>query len=210
MGMGLVGWLLAASACHGAASESAAGSGGGGGVAAAVCDGPVGPCETVTCSYPLEVGVHVPTCSPISFTTNPPTSGPHYPIWALFQEYAQAVPRGFWIHSMEHGAVALAYDCPGGCAADVAKLEAIVAAQPQDPLCVAPVTARVVLTPDPALDAPIAAAAWGHALRAQCVDAPLVEAFVVAHYAQAPEDECAGGIDPTDPANAIPADCGQP
>ncbi|MCC6523878.1 MAG: DUF3105 domain-containing protein [Polyangiaceae bacterium] len=200
---------LALGACGGGGAGDGE-AGGGGAAPGPVCEGPVGPCDTVTCSYPEAVGVHVASCTPIDFATNPPTSGPHYPQWARFESYTQAIARGFWVHSMEHGAVTLAYDCPGGCAGDLGALEAVVAAQPQDPACAAPVVTRIVLTPDPDLDAPIAAAAWGFALTAQCVDAPLVEAFVAAHYARAPEDECGGGIDPTDPVNAIPADCGQP
>lgn len=53
-----------------------------------------------------------------------------------------------------------------------------------------------MITPDPLLDTPVAAAAWGATFTAQCLDAParqLLEDFVRTHYNRAPEDVCAGG-----------------
>ena len=44
------------------------------------------------------------------YDSNPPSSGPHYPIWADFKEYATPVPDGYLVHAEEHGAVLLR-DC---------------------------------------------------------------------------------------------------
>ncbi|MEZ4400665.1 MAG: DUF3105 domain-containing protein [Kofleriaceae bacterium] len=164
-------------------------------------------CTTTEVAPPLAAGVHVAQCTPIAWATNPPTSGPHYPLWARFKTYATRVPRGFWVHGLEHGAVVLAYNCPAGCAAEVAALTAYLAARPADPLCTAAVRNRFIVTPDPALPTRFAAVAWGHALTGDCLDLDAVGRFIDAHYAQAPENVCADGFDPTDPGNGVPADC---
>ncbi len=164
-------------------------------------------CATSVAGFPLAAGTHVAQCTPITYATNPPTSGPHYPLWARFKAYADRVPRGFWVHAMEHGAVVVSYNCPGGCAAEVAALVAFLDARPVDPLCTAPVRNRFIVTPDPQLDTVFAASAWGWSLRSDCFDLPALGAFIDAHYAQAPENFCSDGFDPTAPGSGVPADC---
>lgn len=149
-------------------------------------------------SPPLQPGVHVPIGTDItSWDSNPPSSGEHYPIWAAFQEYDAAVPRGYYVHDLEHGAIDYLYNCADGgdaCAAMVTELEKAVADMPDDPLCTDPgVRVRFVMTPDPLIDHPVAAAAWGWTYQADCVDLPTLEAFAKAHYAQGPEDFCTNG-----------------
>ena len=164
-------------------------------------------CATTVAGFPLAAGIHVAQCTPITYATTPPTSGPHYPLWARFKAYADRVPRGFWVHAMEHGAVVVTYNCPGGCAAEVAALVAYLDARPVDPLCTAPVKNRFIVTPDPLLDTTFAASAWGWSLRSDCFDLPALGAFIDAHYAQAPENFCSDGFDPTAPGSGVPADC---
>jgi Protein of unknown function (DUF3105) len=183
------------------ASASATGSGGAGG-------GDASACGTVVEGFPILPSPHIPVCFPVTYPTNPPTSGPHYPIWAAFQTYTTPVQRGFWVHDMEHGAVVIAYNCPNGCAAEVASLQAFVDTLPVDPGCTPPVLRRVVITPDPLLDVPFAAAAWGFALKSQCFDLPALGAFVAAHYAMGPEDFCFNGTDVTAADAGLPVGCG--
>lgn len=156
-----------------------------------------GPCGTSERGYPLAAGVHVTECSPITYATNPPTSGEHYPIWARFRAYDHPIPRGYWVHNLEHGAVVVTYNCPDGCDADVAALEDFLAARPADPACGGGVVNRFVVTPDPLLDTRFAASAWGYALRSECFDLPALGRFIDAHYARAPEDLCGDGVDPS-------------
>ena len=68
-------------------------------------------CGAVLQHYPLLPSPHVAECSLVEYSSNPPTSGPHYGFWAEFGIYDQAIPRGFWVHAMEHGAVVVAYSC---------------------------------------------------------------------------------------------------
>jgi len=167
-----------------------------------------GACHTTITAYPTFASPHVPVCSPVTYGTNPPTSGPHYPIWAAYQSYATPVPRGFYVHDLEHGAVVILYNCPSGCASDVAALQQFLDARPADPLCLPPVKSRIVVTPDPLSPTPFAAAAWGHTLTAECLDLATLGAFIDAHYAKAPENECANGVNVTSPDAGFAPDCG--
>lgn len=175
------------------------------------CGAPSGTCATRACDPPLAEANHVPLCSDLAYATNPPTSGPHYPIWGLFKTYEQPLARGFYLHDAEHSAIVLLYNCAfagSECEALRASLEAFANSRPQDPLCEAPTRNRVIVTPDPLLDVPFAAVAWGHSLKADCFDEAAVTAFVDAYYGKNYENFCSGGIDPTDPASGIESGCG--
>jgi hypothetical protein len=145
-----------------------------------------------------------------TWNSNPPSSGDHYPIWAAYQEYDAAVPRGYYVHDLEHGAIDFLYKCDasdagasddggdGGdagdpCSAMVDQLRLAVASMATDPSCDPSIRVRFVLTPDPLIDHPVAAAAWGWTYNADCVDLASLEAFASAHYAQGPENFCANG-----------------
>lgn len=141
----------------------------------------------------------MPVCSPVEYRTKPPSSGNHYPFWAAYKAYATPVPEGFWVHNLEHGTIVISYNCPAGCASDVAAAAQMLAALPQDPECVSlgeGVYRRSLMTPDPKLDVPFAASAWGWTLRARCFDPVAFQAFALAHYNQGPEDLCNQGEDP--------------
>jgi hypothetical protein len=161
-----------------------------------------GPCGARIARVADEAGIHVAQGSALTFSSNPPATGAHYGVWAPWARvYDGPVPRGNWVHNLEHGGVALLYRCPAGCPEVVAGLGALGRGLPQDPLCqgVAPeasaINARWLLTPDPLLPdgVQVAAAAWGWTYRAACLDAASLRAFVQARYARAPEDTCADG-----------------
>ena len=153
-------------------------------------------CTPAIESPPLIPAVHVPIGTDIPWCSNPPSSGPHYPIWAAYRAYDTPVPRGYYVHDLEHGAVVFLYKCGNaGCPDVVAALRAAAAAIPDDPLCDADagVRVRAVITPDPLLDVPVAAVAWGWTYKAQCVDLAALTAFARQHYGQGPEVFCADG-----------------
>jgi hypothetical protein len=156
-------------------------------------------CGAVESVYPIDPSPHVAACSPIAYPTNPPTSGPHYPYWAAFKTYTVPIMWGFLVHSMEHGGIIFAYNCPSGCAADVQALQAYIDALPADD---GGCLKRFIIVPDPMLDVPFAAAAWGATLKMQCIDLAAIDAFVGAHYAKAPENLCFDGVDVSDPVAA--------
>jgi len=154
-------------------------------------------CAATEREYAIEGASHLENCTLVSYGTNPPSSGAHYGDWAAFATYENPVPRGFYVHAMEHGAVVVLYSCDD-CADEVAEAQAMIDALPEDPACSDAVKRRVILTPDPLLEARWAAAAWGFTLEADCFEAETFSAFVQAHYAAGPENFCAGGVRPED------------
>jgi hypothetical protein len=163
-------------------------------------DAPIHPdarCPVTIDSPPLVPVSHVPIGSDIQWSSNPPSSGPHYGIWAAYQAYTTPVPRGYYVHDLEHGAIVFLYNCgAGGCPDVVAALHAASDAIPDDPLCAEAaqgVRVRTVITPDPLLDVPVAAAAWGWTYKADCADLPTLEDFAITHYGQGLEPLCGNG-----------------
>lgn len=54
---------------------------------------------------------HVNDISKEKYNSNPPTSGPHFPIWAKKGLYDEVLSDGYLIHSLEHGYIVVSYDC---------------------------------------------------------------------------------------------------
>ena len=128
---------------------------------------------------------------------NPPVYGDHYPVWAAYKSYTFPVPLGFLVHGLEHGAVELLYNCPQGCAEEVALAQAFLDALPMDPRCTPEVKHQTILTPDPTLPKRWAAVAWGHSLTSNCFDSAAFQSFYDANVGHGPEDICSDGADLT-------------
>lgn len=175
-------------------------------------DAPPLPGES-ECKVVIQTGIgvdsatHVPECTPVTYATNPPSGGDHWPVWAAFKKYEVPVPREMYVHNLEHGGIVLAYRCPSGCAEVTAMLEEVLAEANPDPRCLTSAggpAARLLLTPDDGLDTPVAAAAWGATYTATCLDKPSLERFVADNYALGPEDTCASGVAVDDPNAGAP------
>src|SRR5262245_8086029 len=80
---------------------------------------PVAGCTTQPVAN--ECWIHVAEGSVINYAHNPPASGPHYPVWARYQEHNTVVARGYWVHNLEHGGVVFLYR-PSAPAASVTAL----------------------------------------------------------------------------------------
>lgn len=156
---------------------------------------PPDPCHGVVTDVPLLDSPHVPEGSTPTWNSNPPTSGPHYPVWAAYDQDYHDLARGYWLHDLEHGAVVYSYRCDAGCADVAAQLDAVVKALPPDSTCTAPVKQRSLVVSDPLLpdDNTVAAVAWGSFYIGQCADAATLQRFYYDHAARAPEDTCANG-----------------
>jgi len=153
-------------------------------------------CNALERSYPLEDPSHVPVCSAVEYGTNPPSSGHHYPLFPEYGVYADAIPRGFWVHSMEHGGVVFTYSCTD-CADEVSQAGALVAeTEPAAACCTAAgcasaETNQLLLTPDPGLSTRWAASSWGFTLTADCFEPTIFRDFASAHRDNgAPEKIC--------------------
>jgi hypothetical protein len=165
--------------------------------------GDASPCNPVVAQFVVAESPHIEEGKPMVYPLNPPSSGPHYPVWARWDgSYGPGVlARPYWVHNLEHGGVVFLYNCPSGCPDVVTGLEQLQSSLPADPLCVAPVRTRTLVTSDSLLpaDVPIAASAWGFTYTASCFDAPSLRAFYEAHHGHASEDLCAQGARPTTP-----------
>jgi len=54
---------------------------------------------------------HVTDIYGVKYSSNPPSSGPHFAVWAKPGIYDRLISDGYFIHSMEHGYVVIWYDC---------------------------------------------------------------------------------------------------
>jgi hypothetical protein len=182
----LVLWACAAALAAGCGEETPPG-GGDGSVSrqnGSIEDLAGGRCEVEVALPPSEGNAHVPTCTPVSFQSKPPASGSHYGAWPVFRIYDKPVPWGFLVHGLEHGAVVIAHNCSGDCTDDLAQLRELYGAVPPKPGCPRP---PLIVTPDPTLDVPFAASAWGATLRARCFDRERFAAFVERRANRGPE-----------------------
>ena len=54
---------------------------------------------------------HVTDIYGVEYSSNPPSSGPHFAVWAKPGVYDRLISDGYLIHSMEHGYIVIWYDC---------------------------------------------------------------------------------------------------
>ena len=166
--------------------------GGGGGATPVVGPGSDPGCAAVVTPVPNEGWIHVLEGSAVSYRANPPASGPHYPVWARYQEHPSAVARPYWVHNLEHGAIVFLYR-PDAPAAVVAALRGVFQFLPNDPACG---HRRALMTPDPLLPRATAVVAADFAISADCVSSDLVRDFALSRRGLGPEQVCADGTRP--------------
>ena len=154
-------------------------------------DSPVAPGSTGI-QVPNEGWAHVPEGTSITYANNPPASGPHYPVWLRYQEYATPMARGYWVHNLEHGAVVFLYrpDAPGNV---IAEMTSAFRSLPADPACG---HARALLTPDPLLPWSAAVVAADFVLRAENTSNQVIHEFSLARRGRGPEQVCEQGTRP--------------
>lgn len=125
-------------------------------------------------------GERVPEAAPIhiqqgargsGYTTNPPTSGEHYGTseapWGV---HSQQFPDEMVLHNLEHGGIWISYKDPTATAL-AAKLAQVGRRY----------ATKVIVTPRPENDVPVAVAAWGHLLKLQEFDEAKIVAFITAY-----------------------------
>ncbi len=156
---------------------------------------PPDPCNGTVTEVPTVASPHVDIGTMPTWTSNPPTSGPHYPVWAAYDQDYENLARGYWLHDLEHGAVVYAYRCDAGCPDIAAQLDAVVKSLPADSTCTAPVRQRALVVADPLLpvDHTVDAVAWGVYYSGQCADPTTLQYFYDEHAARGPEDLCTDG-----------------
>lgn len=127
--------------------------------------------DFVAASAPPNDRLHVNPGQPhVAYTSNPPSSGPHYNAPGLgpiaCQVYDKPVVDESVVHNLEHGAVWISYKDENN-----AKL-----AKELDDL--ANRFTKVVVSPRPTDDSPIAAVAWERVFKLQSYDQQKLEDFI--------------------------------
>ncbi|MBX7078387.1 MAG: DUF3105 domain-containing protein [Nannocystaceae bacterium] len=135
--------------------------------------------------------MHVTQDAVVPWQHDPPASGPHYPTWAAWGEHTGVVPRGNWVHNLEHGGIVLSYRCNDDCEPELQTLRDVLAARQQ---------LRILLTKDPLLPGQerFAAIAWTWVLRFDAPDLATLTCFADQHENHAPEDVPAAVGPPSD------------
>lgn len=124
-----------------------------------------------------------------TYDAAPPSGGDHLPppLWLNCGVYDEPVPDGSAVHSLEHGAVWLAYD-PDLADDDVQALVDLVELEP----------GRVIVSPYPGVESPVVAVAWERRLEVDDAADPrlaeFVEAFVNGSQAPEPAVSCSGAV----------------
>ncbi|MBA2321104.1 MAG: DUF3105 domain-containing protein [Deltaproteobacteria bacterium] len=85
--------------------------------------GILGLCED--CAEACVEEFQVPTAAAhvtgdVIYEDPPPSSGDHDGCWSRWGVHVDPVPDERWVHNLEHGGVVFLYDCPEGCAEEVA------------------------------------------------------------------------------------------
>jgi hypothetical protein len=136
----------------------------------------------------LDAGaVHVD--GPVDYGPGAPAGGDHSPCWGTWGVHDAPLPAENFVHNLEHGGVALLYNCPKGCSAEVSALEQFVAGHE-----------LTIMTEYPELEQRFAVTAWGYRVESACLSEAGLQAFYDAHVDQGPEQF---GRPPPDP----PASC---
>ncbi|WP_307828554.1 DUF3105 domain-containing protein [Antrihabitans sp. YC2-6] len=157
--------------------------------------------------YPA--GKHVEPTQRVAYDESPPFGGPHDQVWAACTGivYPEAIRTENIVHSLEHGAVWIAYNPDDVSGSDLESLAGRVDGTPY-----------TLLSPYPDLDAPISLQAWGRRLKLDNADDPRIDAFIEEfrmnrETAPEPGASCAaypGAFDPDNPppfdSSPLPAD----
>ena len=126
------------------------------------------------------------TSGVVNYELRPPAGGEHNPVWQNCGYYAEPVRDENAVHSLEHGAVWIAYspDLPQD---EVETLRDLAENQ-----------TYILVSPYEDLPSPVVATAWGKQLQLESADDPDLEGFIGA-FRQGPDTPepgaaCTGGI----------------
>jgi hypothetical protein len=128
------------------------------------------------------------TEEPVAYPVRPPVGGDHFPVWQNCQGdvYQAPIADETAVHSLEHGAVWITYrpDLPE-------EQIAALADRVRD-------NDKMLMSPYPALDAPISLQAWGYQLKVDDAADERIDAFIEALRVNASVEgadiTCAGGL----------------
>ena len=123
---------------------------------------------------------------PITYPQTPPAGGQHNPAWLNCGIYSEPVPNVYAVHSLEHGAIWVTYNPT----LSESELDTLRTHLP---------STYVILSPFPALPAPIVLTAWNTQLRVDTAEDERIPMFFEEYwrsqYVPEPGALCSGVID---------------
>jgi Protein of unknown function (DUF3105) len=139
----------------------------------------------VEVSVPSMGADHVAVGQPHApYTSNPPTSGPHYDTPAPWGDSHTTLPEERWIHNLEHGGIVALYNCPQGCPALVKSLDDFLKSGPMSQYGYV----KMVVTPYNKIPNKLTLVAWGYYLPLADFDDAAMQQFFADHQDNGPED----------------------
>jgi hypothetical protein len=136
-----------------------------------------GPVRGVVERYGDQGGTHIRLGTPHpAYNSNPPTSGWHTPDPANWGVYRNRIPDEVVVHNLEHGGIWISYR-DAEDAALIEQLEDLTSRY----------RSKVILTPRPQNDAPIAVAAWTRVMKLDEYDEDRIVRFINAFRNKGPE-----------------------
>ena len=132
---------------------------------------------------------HVAQGTKVTYNHDPPTSGCHYNLGygtAPIQSgaYNQVIQPEYWVHNLEHGYVAVLYNCPAGCDAQFQQLRTWYHSLAPEPNFA---YAKVIIIPFPSMTVPFAAVSWDWYDPIPLFSISEVQRFYDNHRGQGPE-----------------------
>ena len=131
-------------------------------------------------TFPSEGQEHVDVGTTVTYLTDPPTSGAHYPSPQDGGYFETAIAAGYLVHSLEHGAVVIYYNPATVTDPQKDSLKALAAAHPG-------IYSQVVCVPRSDALYPIILTAWTHRLRLAAYDQSRIDGFIALYLGQGPE-----------------------
>jgi hypothetical protein len=128
--------------------------------------------------------------------------GKHWSTWAPWgKEYSAPVQPGFLIHNLEHGGIALTYNCSTDRPICIADLQKVAKSLPGR---------KWIIAPNPGQQQKYAIRAWGKLYTSTCFDKDSAIQFATAHYSSPAAPEGKAESDPPkrfDPTSPNKLDC---
>ncbi len=118
-----------------------------------------------------KAAIHITADQRVAYNRFPPVGGPHDGTWANCNGivYTTAVRNENMVHTLEHGAVWIAYNPDSISSADLTTLQGLVTNVPY-----------LSLSPYPGLDSTVSLQAWAHQLKVDSATDPRVQQFITA------------------------------
>jgi hypothetical protein len=145
------------------------------------------PTTPIGRTVPLEGADHVAEGTQVTYKSRPPASGSHYPTWSQTYGFMDpAPPTGIWLHNLEHGAIAILYNCPQACPELEQQLKDLYSTLPLGRNAKGG-RARALIMPYSDMDHKIAAVAWGWMLELDDFDGDQITKFFESRIDRGPE-----------------------